>query len=198
MDVFSHGLWSVALAKAVNNKKGNGTTPSRPRLRIWLAALWGVAPDVFAFAPAFTWLFIQLLSGEMQLSEWPRPEHTEPAPPDGQPIFALTSVLYSLSHSAVVFGAVFAAVVLVRRAYRFRKGARAQLPWEMLAWALHIVIDIPTHTYRFYPTPFLWPLSGWRFSGFSWAAPWFLALNYSALVLVYFLLFRKKRAAVSA
>ncbi|MBI2662668.1 hypothetical protein HYX11_04380 [Candidatus Woesearchaeota archaeon] len=26
---------------------------------------------------------------------------------------------------------------------------------EMLAWLGHIIIDIPTHSYKFYPTPFL-------------------------------------------
>ena len=65
--------------------------------------------------------------------------------------------------------------------------------WEMTGWMLHSMIDIPTHTRRLYPTPFLWPLSDFTIDGISWGRPWFLALNYSALVIVFLLLRLKSR-----
>jgi hypothetical protein len=67
----------------------------------------------------------------------------------------------------------------------------------MWGWALHIVIDIFTHK-NFYETPFLFPVSGFRFShGISWAHPTFMLVNYLALATVYviwFLVLRKKYA----
>lgn len=63
----------------------------------------------------------------------------------------------------------------------------------MLAWGVHILVDIPTHSYRFYPTPFLWPLSGWKFNGFSWGTPWFIVVNYGALLLTIWWLRQKKK-----
>jgi membrane-bound metal-dependent hydrolase YbcI (DUF457 family) len=90
-------------------------------------------------------------------------------------------LLYSISHSAVVFFAVFSIAFLI-----FRRPI-----WELGGWLFHILLDIPTHSYRFYPTPFLWPLSDWKFGGFSWATPWFLVLNYTAIIAVY--LFHRKK-----
>ncbi len=69
--------------------------------------------------------------------------------------------------------------------------------WPMWGWLLHILIDIPTHK-NFYETPFLFPLSGYRFShGISWGHPTFMIINYGALAAVYlfwFLVLRKKWA----
>jgi hypothetical protein len=66
---------------------------------------------------------------------------------------------------------------------------------EMLGWALHILIDIPTHSLRFFATPFLWPLSDYRFNGISWGNRWFMLANYTALAIVYILLWRTSRRA---
>jgi hypothetical protein len=69
---------------------------------------------------------------------------------------------------------------------------------ELLGWVFHILIDIPTHTLRFFPTPFLWPISSYCASGISWANRWFLLANYSALAIVSFLLWRNGRRAANA
>lgn len=63
----------------------------------------------------------------------------------------------------------------------------------MGAWFLHILMDIPTHTYRFYPTPFLWPVSDVKLNGFSWATPWFMIVNYSIIILIYLYFYLKKQ-----
>ena len=175
MDIFSHGLWAGAAYKAINRK-------AKKPFNIKMAAFWGVFPDLFAFTIGFVWLFGNLIFGRMSFSDFPRPGEVEPAPQDTLPIFRLTSTLYSISHSAIVFLIVFGVVFLILR----------RPLWELGGWFIHILLDIPTHSYQFYPTPFLWPLSGWKFDGFFWGTPWFLILNYSAIIIAYWLLRRKK------
>jgi len=175
MDIFAHGLWAGAAYKAVNKK-------AKKPLNVRLAGFWGVFPDLFAFTLGFAWLFGNLIFGDMSFTDLPRPDSVEPAPQDTLPIFRLTSMLYSISHSAIVFLIVFGVVFLI-----FRRPS-----WELGGWFIHILLDIPTQSYQFYPTPFLWPISGWKFDGFSWGTPWFLILNYSAIIIVYWFLRRKK------
>ena len=175
MDIFAHGLWAGAAYKAVNKK-------AKKPLNVRLAGFWGVFPDLFAFTLGFAWLFGNLIFGDMSFTDLPRPDSVEPAPQDTLPIFRLTSMLYSISHSAIIFLIVFGVVFLILR----------RPLWELGGWFIHILLDIPTHSYQFYPTPFLWPLSGWKFDGFSWGTPWFLILNYLAIIIAYWLLRRKK------
>ena len=177
MDILAHGLWAGAAAKGLNKKR-----VGKP-LSFWKTAFWGIFPDLFAFTLGFAWLFGNLIFGGMSFSDLPRPGEIEPAAQDTLPIFRLTSLLYSISHSAVIFFIVFGIIFLILR----------RPIWELGGWFIHILLDIPTHSYQFYPTPFLWPLSGWKFDGFSWGTPWFLVLNYSVIVVAYLLL-RKKRA----
>ena len=176
MDVFAHGLWGGA-AFAVINKK------IKKPLNIGWAALFSVFPDVFAFAPVFAWMAFGLVSGTLSFSDMPHPDAVEPARQDTLFIFRVTAQLYQFSHSIVIFFIVFAiAHFLLRRPV-----------WEMGAWLLHIFIDIPTHSYQFYPTPFLWPFSGAMVDGISWGVPWFMILNYTSLAVVYILLFRRNK-----
>ncbi|MBI5742400.1 MAG: hypothetical protein HZA25_00995 [Candidatus Niyogibacteria bacterium] len=53
-------------------------------------------------------------------------------------------------------------------------------------------MDVPTHTYLFFPTPLFWPFSHYYFSGISWGTPWFLITNYSLLALTFWLLRKKE------
>jgi hypothetical protein len=94
------------------------------------------------------------------------------------PRLELAWQLYQISHSLFVFSAAFGLVWLIRR--------RPVL--EMLGWPLHILIDIPSHTLRFFPTPFLWPVSSYHFDGISWGNRWFMLVNYSAILAVYLVL----------
>ncbi|MCR4323242.1 MAG: hypothetical protein NUV61_04110 [Candidatus Azambacteria bacterium] len=176
MDVFSHGLWAGAVGRGIGQVGGK-------KLSMWRAAAWGVFPDVVAFAPWFVWFFWNIALGTMTVADLPRPEAVEPAVRDTLPIFRITSLLYSVSHSLVLFFLVSVVVVLIMR----------RVPWVMGGWLLHILMDIPTHSYQFYPTPFLWPLSEWKFDGFSWGTPWFIIVNYSTLAIIYFLLWKKRK-----
>ena len=148
MDIFAHGLWAAAGARTANRK-------AQRHIHVLWAAFAGVAPDLFAFAPA------------LAAGIWER--HALAAD------LTLAGQLYRISHSLVVFALVFGLVwLLVRRPVL-----------ELLGWPLHILIDIPTHSLRFFATPFLWPLSDYRFDGISWANRWFMLANYTALAIVY-------------
>ncbi len=152
--------------------RGVNLKEERRAIPVAWAAFWGVFPDLFAFTYPFIRAVVERISG------------VHGARPD----FALASKLYHISHSLIVFSAVIGAVWLVRR--------RLWLP--MLAWPLHVLCDIPSHTRRFFPTPFLWPLSHYEFSGISWGNPWFMLVNYTALGITYYVLWRRTKAAKAA
>ena len=175
MDIFSHGLWAGVLYKFLNLK-----IRGKKKFNFWLAVFFGVFPDLFAFAIPFVWNFFNILIGKS--SGFPHPDATEPAT-QALPMFQLANHLYNFSHSIIIFALVFAIAFFIFRKKSFILGA----------WLLHILMDIPTHTYKFFPTPVFWPLAGWKFSGFSWANPWFLAVDYGLLIIVYSWLIWKER-----
>lgn len=167
MDVFAHTLWTNALFHFKYHQQR--------RLR-YLAAFFGVAPDLVGFAPLFVYL---VLSGRMFSGErFPFAETNW--------TFGFASNTYNFTHSLVVFAVVTGIVTLVMY-LRNRTSPLPKMlfPWPMLGWALHILIDIPTHP-DFYSTPFLYPLSGFKnHHGVSWGHPVFMAVNYSLLIAVY-------------
>jgi hypothetical protein len=175
MDTLAHGLWGGLAGRSLSNKNR--------RLNLIKAFLWGVLPDIFAFTIPIFWLLYSIIFGDMQLSSWPTPgPHVEPS--GGLlPFASVVNTLYNIGHSFFVFGAVFGLV------YLFTK--RVHL--EMVGWFLHILLDIPTHSYQFFPTPFLWPVSDFKVDGISWGVPWFMVLNYSLLLLFYALLRIRER-----
>lgn len=182
MDTLSHGLWTAAAYKVINKK-------AKKKLNVWWASFWGVFPDFFAFTTLFFWIFWNaLIEGNNVMRG---PEFSEPAVHDGLFIMKLTNALYNLSHSLFVFLIVILVVIAIRKYIQHKKEV---VPWVMGGWLLHILIDIPTHSYKFYPTPFLWPISGFKFNGYSWGNATFEIVNYSLLFLVYltFFLLRKK------
>jgi hypothetical protein len=89
--------------------------------------------------------------------------------------------LYPVGHSLIVFLLVFAVTSLLAR----------RVVLELLGWLSHILIDIFTHSFRYYATRFLWPVSDIRFNGIPWWTPWFWCCTYVALAIVYFLLWKK-------
>lgn len=178
MDIFAHGLWTGISYKTIKRK-------SNYPLRVWLATFWGVFPDFFAFSLPFIYMFGSILFGGMSLSDF-RP-HTQMEPTAHQfPMYDLANTLYNYSHSLIIFALVFILVAVLR-----------QKPvWEMGGWLLHILIDIPTHSYKFFPTPFFWPISDLRFDGFSWGTPMFMTVNYSLIVICFLVIYLTKRKFV--
>ncbi|PJE59909.1 MAG: hypothetical protein COU85_01080 [Candidatus Portnoybacteria bacterium CG10_big_fil_rev_8_21_14_0_10_44_7] len=171
MDIFAHGLWPLVAAKAAKKKI---------KLNLKAVFFWGVFPDLFAFTPIFAWLLWRRFFTGQNYFNGLNPQTLNEST---NFMHGLTNTLYQLSHSLIV-----ATLIILFVAWIFR-----QKTWPLLAWLLHILIDIPTHSLSFYPTPFLWPISDFRFAGLSWAQPWFLVINYSALVLVFSVLFIAKR-----
>lgn len=88
---------------------------------------------------------------------------------------------YDFTHSILSVAVVFTLISLIQRS----------IPLWLYAWPIHVIIDIPTHSMDFFPTPFLWPLSDYRFDGISWATPWFLIANYSLLAITYVWLYTR-------
>jgi len=154
MDTFAHGLWSYAV---FHRKK-----------YVWLAALFGVLPDILSFGIIFA---INLTNGNF---------HRGPPSISSLPDWLFAA--YNLTHSFVMFAAVFLIIYIITKKWF----------WPLTAWAIHILIDIPTHSFRFFPTPFLWPLSDYKFDGISWGTRWFMLLNYSALIIVFILIAHNK------
>jgi hypothetical protein len=170
MDIVAHGLWAAAAARGARMKTG------RP-ISVGWTTVWGVFPDLFAFSIPVTLALWNRLTGVAP--------HSAHAGPHGVPHLHLAGQLYRISHSLVIFAVVFGLVWLLAR--------RPAL--AMLGWPLHILIDIVSHSARFYPTPFLWPVSSYRFGGIFWGNRWFMLANYTALTVVWLLLWRSARRA---
>lgn len=179
MDVFAHTLWT----NAVFHLKYRHQRKMR-----YLAAFFGVVPDLIGFAP----LFIYLVASGRFFDGFPfsGPQNWT---------FSFAENAYNYTHSLVVFALVFLLVMVIGNIYfytrkdtpdtkdnflRLRNG-RIWFFWPLLGWLLHILIDIPTHP-EFYQTPLFFPLSDIRNShGVSWAHPVFMAVNYSLLIMAY-------------
>jgi hypothetical protein len=183
MDILSHGLWAAVATSAAGRKLER-------RFDLRKAFFWGVFPDLFAFAIPFIWLVVSVVATDMTFADFPRPRGGEPPPLQDHAIYGLSPHLYDYSHSLVVFAAVALIVWAIQR--RRGKTSFEAVPWILIGWPLHILMDVPTHSYRFYPTPVFWPLSGWKFDGFSWGVWWFMLLNYSSLTAA-FLFLRLRR-----
>ncbi|MBI2660222.1 hypothetical protein HYX07_03610 [Candidatus Woesearchaeota archaeon] len=131
---------------------------------VWLATLFGLLPDFLSFGIVFV---INFFNGNF---------HRGPPPTNSVPEWLFAA--YNMTHSFVIFLAVLLLI------YLFTK--RWFLP--LTAWGIHIIVDIPTHSFRYFPTPFLWPISDYKFDGISWGTPWFMIVNYSALMLVFIMI----------
>lgn len=188
MDLPAHIFWTWAMYKIFKEK-------IKKPLNVKLVIFWGIFPDLFAFSFPVALLFIELLIGKISFSDLPGVTKIEPPQQNFNSIIQLVSLLYSTSHSFVIF---FTIVIIWTVALYLRRKNPAILtlqilPLEIGGWALHILIDIPTHATQFYSTPFLWPISDIKFSGISWGTPWFLALNYLVAAILYFGYLRKKK-----
>lgn len=165
MEIVAHGLWTAAAAISAKRPLGN-------RLNLGWTVWWGCFPDVLAFGPsgvAGLWLRLTEGSGAGQASD-----HLLPHVHIGLP-------LYPAGHSLIVFLLVFGLVSILAR----------RIVIGLFGWLLHILIDIPTHSLRYYATRFLWPISDFRLDGIAWWTPWFWAATYGALFAVYVLMWRR-------
>jgi hypothetical protein len=162
MEIVAHGLWAAAAAIAAKRS-------TTDRVSVAWTVCWAAFPDVLAFGPyvaGAAWLW---LAGRFDASGLDRPPVHIGLP------------LYPAGHSLIVFLLVFGITSILAR----------RIVFEMLGWLLHILIDIPTHSFSYYATKFLWPLSDYRVDGIAWWTPWFWMATYAALVVVWFILWRR-------
>lgn len=154
MDVFAHFLWTYVIFHKTQNP--------------WLAAIFGVVPDLLSFGVLFV---MNTFTGKSWLK----------GPPNISEIPSYVTKSYNFTHSLVIFLIIFLMIYLItKKFYIF-----------LLGWPLHILLDIPSHTNKFFPTPFLFPISAYTFNGISWASPIFMIINYSLLAITYVLIFAK-------
>jgi len=176
MDILAHTLWAGAGAKGLNAiaKNKDEEENKNSRVSVGWTEIFGVFPDLFAFSLPFIFRFYYVLSGDDPISVFfVRSRGGMGGAEDG---FNISHILYQYSHSLVIWFVVFLIVWVIFKRPRY----------ELLGWALHILIDIPSHVLAFYPTPFLFPISNYRFPyGIQWSNQWFMIINYSALLFVW-------------
>jgi len=143
------------------------------KVSYWKAFFFGVMPDLFSFGILFAFSILNLVSGP----DW------SSGPPDPASIPSYVHAMYNITHSLIVAGLVIALVWWVRKKPLV----------ELFAWPLHILVDIPTHSQAFFPTPFLWPVSNYTFDGISWSTPWVLITNVVILLGLYTHFYFSKR-----
>jgi hypothetical protein len=155
MDFLAHGLWG-------------GAVFGQRRKHSWKWAFFlGMAPDLLAFGPA---IIAGIIMGDfISWANWPR---------DGiptSPINVYSFYAYHVTHSLIVW------VAIAFGLWRWQK----RFPWPYAASALHILCDIPLHSVRYFPTPYLWPLPTPLHNGIPWANGRFMLVNYSLIFLTY-------------
>lgn len=172
MDILAHMLWANAGGKGLNKIIEKKEKPT-PKLNLAWTTFFGVFPDLFAFLIPFIISFGSLIINGGEFFD--ARHHSA---------FGISPYLYNYSHSLVIWAVVFIIAWIYYKRPRF----------ELLGWALHILIDIPSHSIGFYATPFLFPISEYRFPyGISWGNMWYMIVNYSLLLFVFlkFYLFKK-------
>ncbi len=117
----------------------------------WLAIFFGAMPDLISFG---AFMAIQIAN-----SAW----HLGPPPLAILPAWLYTN--YSLGHSFVICLPIIGLVSLWRR----------DIAFAMLAWPFHIVLDFPFHSFQYFPTPILWPISDFKLDGIQWSH-WYIWL----------------------
>ena len=141
--------------------------------QFWLSAAFGILPDFLAFGLPFAGIIITLLSwGNVAVSK-PGVSHYEPK---------YVYYIYNVTHSLITWAVTFWVIRRIRK-----KPLKA-----MYARLLHILIDIPTHSLAFFATPFLWPLSNYKFDGIPRSNKMIFIPNVIILVIIYTFYFYKK------
>lgn len=173
MDILAHTLWANYGARTANRvikKKNEKKVKQIPTLNIAWTSFFGVFPDLFAFTIPFIFIIWGVITGSI-------PESflgSHHGPLVGG--LDLAATLYQYSHSLVIWAVVFIIAWVFYKRPRF----------ELLGWALHILIDIPSHVLSFYPTPFLFPISNYHFPyGIPWSDKWYMIINYSLLIICF-------------
>ena len=167
MDILAHTLWAGAGVALLGRRVT--IEPRTAAATIALAAL----PDVFQMLPVLGWWFFGSGTFDAVRAFAIAVPGQEPNMP---PLVILVAYhTHCILHSALVAGAV----TLI--AWRLR----TWLLIPLLGWWSHILIDVFTHSADYYASPVLYPITQRGFDGIAWNTPWFMAVNYSALAVVF-------------
>jgi hypothetical protein len=170
MDVFSHGAWGYAALHRYRDLR-------------WWAVLAGAAPDLLWFVPSTIDAFATRGWDALRLGSQ-RDIWRAGGPPLPPELVESYFRYYIYTHSLVLL----AIVTVVVLATKWRRAA-----WLAVPYALHIVMDIPTHE-RYQTQPFA-PLSTWQIEGMTWSDPRIFFPNLVALALTYAWILRRSGAA---
>lgn len=143
------------------------------KIAYWKAFFFGLMPDLLSFGILFIATILSLASG---------PDFHN-GPPDPASIPGYVHALYNVTHSLFVAFTIFGVVWFIRKKPLV----------ELLAWPLHIAVDIPSHSSTFFPTPFLWPFSTYTIDGIGWGQPIIFIPNLVILTLLYIGFYISKR-----
>ena len=154
---------------------GGITLGRKNKKTFWQAFLISIAPDVLSFGT----FFLLIILGFIQ-----RPNFGV-GPHDPSSFPSLIYIIYNVTHSFVIFALVFLVLYLI-----FKKPF-----WLLLVWGLHIFLDIFTHSFEFFPTPFLWPISDFKLDLWAWGDGnlWIYIPNIAFLIFLYSWFFIVKR-----
>ena len=170
MDTVSHALYGYAML-------------SRDRRLAWWGALAGAAPDILFFVPYQVEALVKYGRAGLQAGHDPGIWRAN-GPPMPPALLEAYHHYYVYTHSLVLL-ALLASIV-------YAVGWR-RWTWLAVPYALHIVMDVPTHE-RYLTQPFF-PLSPWTFQGLSWSDPRIFVPNMVALVLVYAVIRRRRMSS---
>ena len=137
----------------------------------WAAFLVGALPDLLAFGVLF---LIRMVDGSLTMGK-----------PELASIPGWTFVVYDVTHSWLVAGVVIALV------WRWNR----HIGFILLAWPMHILLDVPFHSADFFPTKMDWPRTDVHIDGIPWSSPFIWFPNLAGLVLLYAWRFRRRSSA---
>jgi hypothetical protein len=172
MEILAHTLWTTAGVKVFNDSANN----KKKKINFFWATFWGIFPDIVSLFLPIIFFGISLLNNTNTFESISASRIIVNAYP-------ISHTLYLYTHSLIIWAFVFIFIwFLIRKP-----------PLSMLGWALHIILDIPSHGVGYFATPFLFPLSEYRFPyGISWASTTFFILNYSILLIIWTIILFKK------
>jgi hypothetical protein len=145
----------------------------KDKKQFWLSTAFGVMPDFLAFGLPFAGTIVAMIAGS-DVSIFSQAGHHT----DAKYIY----IIYNITHSLIIRGIVFGILWLI-----YKKPVKASF-----ARLLHILIDIPTHSLAFFATPFLRPISSYKFDGIPWSNKMIFIPNLVILVVLYSIYFYKK------
>jgi len=175
MEILAHTLWTTAAAKTANKKALEKN--KNIKFNLFWTSFWGIFPDLFAFVIPTVLFFWNVLFNSQVFESIAVTRRVVDAS-------GLSPILYQYSHSIIIWAFIFGLIWLFSK----------RPPLSLLGWVFHIILDIPSHSIAYYATPFLFPLSNYRFPyGIAWSNKWFMIGNYTVLLIVWGVILFKKR-----